>query len=135
MIRPYKTKDKQNLINYWIDKNSDKNISEIIFIVNKISKKNYNCYLADDGEIKGFVLIQNNELTLVSNTSKDSYKLLKYLLWHTNKDLNAHFKEWHFNINLLKKFGFRFSSSKESPTFDLFRKFDSKYYFPKKDSI
>ena len=58
---------------------------------------------------------------------------MKYLIWHTNKELHIHFDKWHSNIKLLKKFGFRFYSSKESSSFDLIRKFDKKYYFPKKD--
>lgn len=137
MIRPYKTKDKQNLINYWLEKNSEKSFSDIKYLVDKIAKKNLICYLVDDGQINGFVLVQKKEnkhgLTLISPDHKNTYKLMKYLIWHVNKDLYIHFDKWHPNIKLLQKFGFRFSSTKESSSFDLIRKFDSKYYFPKKD--
>lgn len=137
MIRPYKTKDKRNLINYWLEQNSEKSFSEIRYLVDKIPKKNLICYLAHDGRINGFVLIQKkedkHELLLISENSKNSYKLMKYLIWHINKDLYVHFDKWHSNIKLLKRFGFRFFSTKESPNFDLVRKFDKKYYFPKKD--
>lgn len=136
MIRPYKIKDKQDLINFWME-NSEIDVSEIKFLVNKIGKNSLVCYLSDDGCIKGFVLIQKKEseyeLTIVSKGSSEGYKLMKYLVWHTNKDLYVHFKKWHVNIKLLKKFGFRYYSTKQSPTFDLVRKFDRKYYFPKKD--
>ncbi len=137
MIRPYKTKDKQNLINYWFEQDPKKNILEIKYLVSKIAKKSLICYLEKDGQIKGFVLVQKKEdkyeLTLISDDYKNAYKLMKYLIWHINKDLYIHFDKWHSNIKLLKKFGFRFSSTKESSSFDLIRKFDRKYYFPKKD--
>ena len=135
MIRPYKT--KENLINYWLEQNSEEKISEVKYLVDKIAKKNHICYLADDGQINGFVLVQKkedkHELLLISENPKDAYKLMKYLIWHINKDLYIHFDKWHSNIKLLKRFGFRFSSTKESKNFDLVRKFDKKYYFPKKD--
>lgn len=137
MIRPYKTKDKQNFINYWLEQNPKKDILEIKYLANKIRTKNLICYVSDDGQIDGFVLVQKiekkSELLLISNNSTNAYKLMKYLIWHINQDLYAYFPKWHSNIKLLKKFGFRFSSTKENSTFDLFRKFDSKYYFPKKD--
>lgn len=137
MIRPYKIKDKQNLIDYWLIQYPEKEFSEIAYLVDKIVKKGLICYLIDNSQINGLALIQKkenkHELILISNDYKDTYKLMKYLIWHTNKDLYIHFDKWHSNIKLLKKFGFRFSSSKEDSTFDLVRKFDSKYYFPKKD--
>lgn len=137
MIRPYKTKDKSDLINYWLIHRPEKHFSEVTYLVDKIIKKNFPCYLVDDGEINGFALIQKKEnryeLTLISENYKNTYKLIKYLTWHINKDLFVHYEKWHSNIKLLKKFGFRFSSTKESSSFDLIRKFDSKYYFPKKD--
>lgn len=137
MIRPYKTKDKQNLINYWTEQNPQKDFSEIKYLINKIAKNNLVCYLSDDGQICGFVLIAKketeHELIIVSDNHKNSYKLMKYLIWHSNKDLYAHFTKWHSDIKLLKKFGFRYYSTKEDSTFDLIRKFDKKYYFPKKD--
>lgn len=137
MIRPYKIKDKQNLISYWLEQKPEINFSEVRYLVDKIVKKSLICYLAYDGQINGFVLVQKkedkHELLLISEYSKNSYKLMKYLIWHINKDLYVHFEKWNVHIKLLKRFGFRFSSLKESSSFDLVRKFEKKYYFPKKD--
>jgi len=78
MIRPYKTKDKQNLINYWFEQNPKKDFLEIKYLINKIAKNNLICYLADDGQINGFVLVQKkeneHELILVSK-QKTAYEI------------------------------------------------------------
>lgn len=129
MIRPLKTKDKQEFMSYW-------GIENPKYLVNKIFKLNFPCYIMDNGHIDGFVLVtkveNEKQLLLVATEYKTAYKLMKYLLWHSKFDMYAHYTEWHPYINLLKKFGFRLYSTRESGKFDLMRKFDPKYYFPKK---
>jgi len=136
MIRPLKTTDKKDLICYWLSKDKNLDIKKIRQLINNIFRFNYPCYIMDEDQIKGFVLVQpvekEKELTILSDGYKISYKLLKYLTWYTKTNLYIHFDQWNSMIKLLKKFGFRIYSTKKDSRFDLIREFNEKYYFPKK---
>jgi len=135
MIRQLTSKDKINFIDYCLSKNYSKDIKKLNKLYNDILKRNTKCLVFENNEFNGLIIIEKKNkksyVTILTNSNKIAFHLIKHYIWNNEDSLYIKFSKWNYLIKLLNKLGFRIISKKGNKTIDLYRQFDKKFYFPK----
>jgi len=136
MIRPVKSKDKINFIDYCFRKKYETNFKKLNTLFNDTQKRSTICSIYEDKGFQGLLLIKKENdkryIHLIVNNNNIALQLMKQYIWGCKTDLYIKFPGWNSLVKSLTRLGFRITSKKGDATLDLYRKFDKKFYFPKK---
>lgn len=136
MIRPIKSKDKSDFIDYCLIKGYQKDVKKLDWLFNQIMKYNTKCNISDKKGLQGFILVQKqddkNYVSLVADSDTIALRLMKQYIWNNADSLYIQFPKWNSLVKALTRLGFRITSKRGDATVDLYRQFDEKFYFPKK---
>lgn len=136
MIRPIKSKDRLNFIDYCLKHDNQLTITEIKILFKAILRSKIKCLIYEEKIFRGlFFLIKNNNtkyIQLFTDNNVIAIKLIKQFIWNNKDDMVIKFDKWNSLISKLRKLGFKFISKKGDKIIELNRKFDKKFYFSKK---
>lgn len=132
MIRQLKRNDEINFLDYcllW-------DIPNPLRLFNKIRKWGVKCSISHTRDIDGMLIAKKENkkvvLEIYTKQRKIASNLIKQFIWSSKETLYISLPANSNLIKILLRLGFKIYSKRNSPTVDLIRQFDKKYYFKKK---
>lgn len=142
MITELKHKDKYKFLDYcsrfarkkdlFIIENNKKlyfdNPELALKVFKDIVRKKYLCFIYEEKDIEGLVLVIENQLKLIARNKSITCKLLRYLFWNINTDLEFIGHKYNPVIKSLKEFKFRFQKQENNDIYFCRKSYKNREY-------